>query len=38
MRLAFFVLVKYNDDDKHNNSNSNNNSNEYYGYDCNNIN
>lgn len=37
MRLAFFVLVKYNDDDKHNNSNSNN-SNEYYGYDCNNIN
>nr|DAG98078.1 MAG TPA: hypothetical protein [Crassvirales sp.] len=36
MRLAFFVLVRYNDDDKHNNNNNNNN--KYYEYDCNNIN
>ena len=38
MRLAFFVLVRYNDDDKHNNNNNNNNNNKYYEYDCNNIN
>ena len=27
MRLAFFVLIRYNDGDKHNNDNNNNNNN-----------